>query len=88
MECNGWKIQIFTTAVKTLNETENSTRISGYNHNIVFKNITFAKATEQVYETFPFGDYVTSATFAFSFDKTVKCNSSNLVYNYTSSEQH
>jgi hypothetical protein len=68
----------------TLNETENSTRISGYNH----KNVTFAKKVRnQVYETFPFGDYVTSATFAFSFDKTVeKCNSSNLVYNYTSSE--
>jgi hypothetical protein len=83
------KIQIFTTAVKTLNETENSTRISGYNHNIVFKNITFAKSNgTQVYETFPFGDYVTSATpLPFLFDKTVeKCNSSNLVYNYTSSE--
>jgi hypothetical protein len=50
-----------TTAVKTLNETDNSTRISGYNHNIVFKNITFAKSNGQVYETFPFGDYVTSA---------------------------
>jgi hypothetical protein len=35
------KIQIFTT-VKTLNTTENSTRITGYNHNI-FKNVTFAK---------------------------------------------
>jgi hypothetical protein len=51
---NGWKIQIFTTAVKTLNETENSTRISGYNHNIVFKNITLQKSNgTQVYETFP-----------------------------------
>jgi hypothetical protein len=47
--------------------------VSGYNHNIVFKNITFAKSNgTQVYETFPFGDYVTSATFAFSFDKTVE----------------
>jgi hypothetical protein len=51
---------------ETLNETDNSTR-SGYNHNIVFKNITFAKATEQVYETFPFGDYVTSATLCLFF---------------------
>jgi hypothetical protein len=83
------KIQIFTTAVKTLNTTENSTRITGYNHNIVFKNVTFAKSNgTQVYETFPFGDYVTSATpLPFLFDKTVeKCSNSNLVYNYTSSE--
>jgi hypothetical protein len=83
------KIQIFTIAVKTRNATENSTRITGYKHNIVFKNITFAKSNgTQVYETFPFGDYVTSTTtLPFLFDKTVqKCSSSNLVYNFTSSE--
>jgi hypothetical protein len=83
------KIQIFTTAVKTVNATDNSTRISGYNHNITFKNITFAKSSgTQIYETFPFGDYVISATaLPFLFDKTVeKCSSSNLIYNYTSSE--
>jgi hypothetical protein len=39
-----------------------TTPVSGYNHNIVL-NITFAKSNgTQVYETFPFGDYVTSAT--------------------------
>lgn len=83
------KIQIFTTAVKTTNTTTNSTRITGYNHNIVFKNITFAKSSgTQVYETFPFGDYVTSATtLPFLFDETVeKCSTSNQIYNYTSSE--
>lgn len=83
------KIQIFTTAIKTLNTTENSTRITGYNHNIVFKNITFAKSNgTQVYETFPFGDYITTSnSLPFLFDKTVeKCNSSNLIYNHTSSE--
>jgi hypothetical protein len=37
---------------KTLNETDNSTRISGYNHNIVFKNITLQSNGTQVYETF------------------------------------
>jgi len=83
------KIQIFTTAVKTVNETDNSTRISGYNHNIVFKNITFAKSSgTQVYETFPFGDYVTAATaLPFLFDETIeRCSGSNLIYNYTSAE--
>jgi PBP1b-binding outer membrane lipoprotein LpoB len=83
------KIQIFTTAVKTTHATDNSTRITGYNHNIVFKNITFAKNSgTQVYETFPFGDYITSATsLPFGFDQTVeKCSSSNQIYNYNSSE--
>jgi PBP1b-binding outer membrane lipoprotein LpoB len=82
-------IQILTTAVKTTNTTENSTRITGYNHNIVFKNITFAKSSgTQVYETFPFGDYGTTATtLPFLFDEIVeKCSTSNQIYNYTSSE--
>ncbi|MGO4820758.1 MULTISPECIES: hypothetical protein [unclassified Flavobacterium] len=82
-------IQITTTSVKTVNTTENSTRISGYSHNIVFKNITFAKENgTQVYETFPFGTYTTSATtLPFNFDKTLdKCSNSNLVYDFTTSE--
>jgi hypothetical protein len=65
------KIQIFTTAVKTLNETENSTRISGYNH-IVFKNITFAKKRNPSIWNFSFWWLCNKRTFAFSFDKTVE----------------
>jgi hypothetical protein len=82
-------IQITTTTIKTTNTTDNSTKITGYNHNIVFKNITFAKENgTQVYETFPFGDFTTTATnLAFNFDKTLeKCSNSILVYNYTTSE--
>jgi len=81
-------IQIITTAIKTTNTTENSTRITGYNHNIVFKNITFAKTNgTQVYETFAFGDYTTSATaLPFGFDKVLeKCSTSEQIYNYTTS---
>jgi hypothetical protein len=83
------KIQIITTPVKTTNTTENSTRITGYNHNIVFKNITFAKTNgNQVYETFPFGDYITTATpLPFGFDKIAEqCPTSKQIYNYVSSE--
>jgi hypothetical protein len=83
------KIQIITTAVKTTNGTDNSTRITGYNHNIVFKNITFAKNNgTQVYETFPFGNYVTSATpLPFGFDKIAEqCPTTKQIYNYTSGE--
>ncbi|UQD56486.1 hypothetical protein [Flavobacterium sp. K5-23] len=83
------KINIKTTAIKTVNTTENSSRITGYNHNIFFNNITFNKSIgTQFYETFPFGDYVTTAvTLPFLFDKTVEiCSNSNIIYNYTSSE--
>jgi len=83
------KIQIITTTIKSTNTAVNSTRITGYNHNIVFKNITFAKTSgTQVYETFPFGDYTTPATaLAFGFDQAVEqCPGSKQLYNYTSSE--
>lgn len=83
------KIEITTTAVKTTNTTNNSTQITGYNHNIVLKNITFSKTNgTQVYETFPFGDYVTAATsLPFGFGKVLtQCPSSKQVYNYTSSQ--
>ena len=82
-------IQIITTANKTVNTTENSNRINGYTHNIVFKNITFAKNNgTQVYETFSFGDYITSTTnLPFGFDKVVEqCPTSKQIYNYTPSE--
>lgn len=82
-------IQIITSAVKNTDATTGRTKITGYNHNVVFKNITFAKNNgTQVYETFPFGDYVTTATtLPFGFDETVEqCSSSKQIYNYTSSE--
>jgi hypothetical protein len=86
----GGKIQIFTTAVKTTNPTDNSTKISGYNHNIVFKNVTFTKSdgTSLKKETFPFGDYVTSAIpLSFQFDKTLaQCSSSKQIYDHSTSE--
>ena len=86
---SGGKIVINTTAVKTTNTTDNSTKITGYNHNITFKNITFVKSDgTQVYETFPFGDYVISATpLPFAFNKTLEqCNSTKQLYDYNSNE--
>lgn len=84
------KIQIITTTIKTIDATNNSTRIAGYNHNITFKNITFDKATgPQTYETFPFGDYTTAPTnnLTLSFEQVVKqCATSKQLYNRTSSE--
>lgn len=83
------KIQITTTAIKTTNATTGRTSITGYNHNIVFKNITFAKQNgTQVYETFTFGDYNRSITpLVLGFDETLEqCSSSKQIYNYNSGE--
>jgi hypothetical protein len=85
------KIEISTTTVTSAGSIPGSTVITGYKHNIVFKNITFAKTNgTQVYETFVFGDYATTSTpLPLGFDKTVEqCskNNSKQVYNYTSSE--
>ena len=85
----GGKIVIITTAVKATNEKDNSTKITGYNHTITFKNITFDKGNgTQVYKSFPFGDYVISATpLPFAFNKTLEqCSSSKQLYDYNSSE--
>ncbi len=83
------KIQITTTAIKTTNATTGKTSITGYNHNIVFKNITFAKQNgTQIYETFAFGDYTRTITpLVFGFDETLEqCPTSKQIYNYNSSE--
>jgi hypothetical protein len=83
------KIQITTTAIKTSNAATGQTSITGYNHNIVLKNITFAKQNgTQVYETFAFGDYSRSITpLTLGFDETLEqCATSKQIYNFNSSE--
>jgi hypothetical protein len=83
------KIEITTTTITQAGSIAGSTVITGYNHHIVFTNITFDKGNgTQVYETFPFGDYITTITpLPFAFDKTVEqCPSSKQVYNFSDSE--
>jgi hypothetical protein len=84
------KIQIVITDSKKLDETNNSTRITGYNTNIVFKNITFDKGdgTSQFYETFAFGDYTnTIVPLPFGFNELLNiCSATNQVYKFSESE--
>jgi hypothetical protein len=70
------------------NTTPNSTKITGYNHNIVFKNVTFAKVMAARFMKHFLWSYVNICHyFTFLFDQTLdKCSSSNQVYNFTSSE--
>lgn len=83
------KIEIVVTANKKLDETNNSTRITGYNNNIVFKNITFDKGngTSQFYETFTFGDYTkTIDPLPFAFNGLLNICSNGQVYGFSPSE--
>lgn len=82
-------IQITTTAIKTTNSTDNSTKITGYNHNITLKNVTFlVKNGELTFETLAFGDYIINSTpLAFNFDSVItKCSTSNQIYKYKTNE--
>jgi hypothetical protein len=83
------KIEIVTTANKKVDEANNSTRITGYNNNIVFKNITFDKGdgTSQFYETFAFGDYTKTADpLPFAFSGLLNICSNGQVYGFSPSE--
>jgi hypothetical protein len=83
------KIEIVITDIKKLDETNNSTRITGYNNNIVFKNITFDKGdgTSQFYETFAFGDYTkTVDPLPFAFNGPLNICSNGQVYAFSPSE--
>ena len=84
-------IQITSAAIKSTNTVDNSTRITGYTYNIVFKNITFQKPTgPQVYETFLFGNYATTVSpLAFGFNEEVDkstCVSDNRIFDFSGSE--
>lgn len=79
-------IEISTIAVySTPDAVTGATRIIRYLHNIVFKNIVFNKPDgTQVYESFPFGEYSTSATtlpLNFNADDVAICPSNQLLYN-------
>lgn len=79
-------IEIATIAVySSPDATTGATKILKYLHNIVFKNIVFAKPSgNQVYESFPFGEFFTTATtlpFNFDAEDIQICPSNQLLYN-------
>ncbi|HRZ30923.1 MAG TPA: hypothetical protein P5188_01315 [Flavobacterium sp.] len=63
-------IEIVTTVNKTVDETLNSSIITGYTHNIILRNVNFQKGNgkEQLFESLKFGNYITSATAMANFD--------------------
>lgn len=83
-------IEITSTAIKTTDATTNATKITGYKHYIVFKNITFQKPSGiQTYETYVFGNYNTTSSglsFGFNEENGIKSTCSDVVYNFSGSE--
>ncbi|PIF33772.1 hypothetical protein CLU81_4397 [Flavobacterium sp. 9] len=82
------KIEITTTQITSApSEVDGSTRVTGYNHSIIFKNITFLKPTgPQVEEDYVFGDYKititpTPITFA-KPEEAGECPEQKQVYNF------
>lgn len=90
----GGTIEITTTAVKTAPDANNATKITGYNHYIVFKNLIFQKpvGTQAYGSDFVFGYYNTPTTLSFPVaNQTFKaCNPLTLtistIYNQVGAE--
>lgn len=82
-------IEISTRQNDKKNDTDDGTRITGYTHTIIFKNITFQKPTGlQTEPEFEFGIYTTTVTPANLTFRTnpngsaYECDEVNRVYNY------
>lgn len=83
------KIKITTTQIISAPDaTTGATRITGYNHNIVFKNITFMKPSgPQTQEEYIFGDYkidVAAPSINYT-NAALECTKDKQVYNYNAS---
>jgi hypothetical protein len=86
----GGVVEITSKPEKKIDPTNNSSRITGYNHSIIFKNITFLKSdgTKQSYPELIFGDYKTTVTsLPFAFTQALnQCSNSKQIYNFINSE--
>lgn len=79
-------IQITSKQIAPKNANDDGTRITGYDHTIIFKNITFDKPSGvQTQAEFIFGSYtstVTPANLTFLNDTAYECSVMSGVYNY------
>jgi hypothetical protein len=79
------KILIATTPVyKSPAPDDGHTEITGYSHNIIFRNITFMKPQEQVEKEYVFGDYqstVTPVVVTVPDETAEYCSDQKKVYN-------
>ncbi|KUJ60549.1 hypothetical protein AR687_17410 [Flavobacteriaceae bacterium CRH] len=83
------RIEITTSPTVTSNTTTNSTTITGYNHNIVIKNVTYAvNGVDVTVPEIKFGDFATtienSLDLAFVAENADRCTSGQ-IYNFITS---
>ena len=82
-------MQVTTTPIIEPNtDLPGGQKISGYKHQITFKNITFQKeGGNQLYDTFVFGVFQQSVQpISFAFDEDLeKCSGNNLIFNIAGS---
>ena len=81
-----WTVSGGTAEITTIKILDNNGLTVGYNHNIVFKNITFVTPDKQiVYNSYIFGNYrteVVNLNFNYSLATTQKCLSNNLIFKF------
>jgi hypothetical protein len=85
------KIQITTKPSYTVNEAQNSSRITGYTHSIEVQNVTYSKPGVQVGPQFIFGDFTTqllpTETLNLVFNEAAsQCPDTQKIYNARGSE--
>ncbi|KRD58322.1 hypothetical protein ASE40_18485 [Flavobacterium sp. Root935] len=85
-------ITIETSQIEKPNTTDDGSRITGYDHSIIIKNVTFAKPSgNQTQAQYVFGTYSTTVTPASLVFKTntngtaYECGDLKKVYNYNNS---
>ena len=81
-----WTVTGGTVEITTTKITDTNGIIVAYNHNIVFKNITFVTPDKQiVYDSYTFGSYrteITNLNFDYSLATTQNCGGNNLIFKY------
>ncbi len=73
-------IEIATFVNKQVDETTNASKITGYTHTIVLRNVNFdtGNGNQQLFTELVFGDYVTSSLQQGDFDVNIaKCSNDN-----------
>lgn len=81
-----WTVSGGTIEITTNKITDTNGVIVAYNHNIVFKNITFVTPDKQiVYDSYVFGNYrteIVNLNFDYSLATTQNCSGNNLIFKY------
>jgi hypothetical protein len=84
-----WTVSGGTVQITTSQIFDTNGIVVAYNHNIIFKNITFVTPNKQiVYDSYTFGNYRTEIIdldFDYDLATTQKCGGNNLIFKFNGS---